>query len=358
MIVKIFEPVAVFEAVRYNTDKMDKGKGELLKVANFGPLMGFSNRRPEDYRAYLQMVSALNKNVKKPVFHATISAGGKTHSKEQLLEIAEKWMKAMGYGEQPYLIVFHKDTKNNHVHLVSTRVDKQGRKINSGFEHVRAIRELNKIMGLQEEQQSNKDMAKALTYQFSTKAQFVMILEQLGYKISEKGNDLEIIKYGKVQGKVSLKSLEKKISGYQPDKNRALQLKAIFSNYLQYYRAEDLAEFLKSKMGVSIIFHASSGKQPYGYSVIDHAQQRVFKGSEILSLKELLDNTPAKQPEQLIGNMPVQDLKPEPKAINDEAFSEKQDEQVNQPISFSIAHDVDDEAVHGRRRRKKRNPTR
>jgi len=209
MIVKIFEPVAVFEAVRYNTDKMDKGKGELLKVANFGPLMGFCNRRPEDYRAYLQMVSALNKNVRKPVFHATISAGGKTHSKEQLLAIAEKWMKAMGYGEQPYLVVFHKDTKNNHVHLVSTRVDKQGKKINSGFEHVRAIRELNKIMGLQEEHQSNKDIAKALTYQFTTKAQFVLILEQLGYKIAEKGNDLEIIKHGKVQGKVSLASLEK-----------------------------------------------------------------------------------------------------------------------------------------------------
>src|ERR1700749_1261662 len=107
MVVKIFEPVAVFEAVRYNTNKMEKNKGELLKVANFGPLMGYTEQRPQDYRAYLEAVSALNKRVRKPVFHAMISAGGKTHTNEQLLEIAEKWMKAMGYGEQPYLAVFH-----------------------------------------------------------------------------------------------------------------------------------------------------------------------------------------------------------------------------------------------------------
>jgi hypothetical protein len=344
MVVKIFEPVAVFEAVRYNTNKMDKGKGELLRVANFGPLMGYSERRPEDYRAYLEAVSALNKNIKKPVFHAMISAGGKTHGKEQLLEIAEKWLKAMGYGDQPYLAVFHKDTKNNHIHLVSTRITKQGKKINSGFEHVRAIRELNKIMGVQEEQQTNQDVTKALTYQFSTKAQFAMILENLGYTVSEKGTDLKIIKFGKVQDKVSLKSLEKKISSFQPDKNRTVQLKAIFSDYLRYYKAEDLAVILKKKLGLVLVFHASAGKPPYGYSVIDHAQQRVFKGSEILPLKELLESTPSKEP----GKNDVAQ-KTESQTGNDIVVKP-----IDQSLAFSISQDVDDEAVHGRRRKKKR----
>src|ERR1700759_5767206 len=124
MTVRIFDAVAQFKAVRYNTNKIDKGKGELLKVANFGPLMGYSEKRPQDYRADLEAVSSLNKNVKKPVFHAMISASGKTHTKEQLLEIAEKWMMAMGYGDQTYLAIFHKDTENNHIHLVSTRGEK------------------------------------------------------------------------------------------------------------------------------------------------------------------------------------------------------------------------------------------
>ena len=44
-----------------------------------------------------------------------ISTKFQEHSKEQLTAIAEDFMQEMGYKEQPYLIVFHKDTENNHV---------------------------------------------------------------------------------------------------------------------------------------------------------------------------------------------------------------------------------------------------
>jgi len=57
-------PNGHFPAIKYNTGKMDKNKGELMKVMNFGPLQGLSHLRPQDYKNYLKMVSALNKAVK------------------------------------------------------------------------------------------------------------------------------------------------------------------------------------------------------------------------------------------------------------------------------------------------------
>ena len=37
-----------------------------------------------------------------------------------------------------------------------------------------------------------------------------------------------------------------------------------------------------------MIYHAKDGKPPYGYTIIDHAEKNVFKGGEVISLKELL----------------------------------------------------------------------
>jgi len=358
MIVKIFDPVAVFEAVRYNTNKMEKGKGELLKIANFGPLMGYSEKRPQDFRAYLEAVSSLNKRIKKPVFHAAISAAGKTSSKEQLLEIAEKWMQKMGYGEQPYLVVFHKDTKNNHIHLVSSRIDKQGKKINSGFEKFRAVREMNKIMGVQPGLIANDDVVKALTYQFSTRAQLAMILEQSGYKLREKNEKMEVIKFGQVQDKVALSVLDKKIKKFVYDKERAIQLKEIFAAYQAYYKADSLPEYLKRVYGIDLIFHSSNGKPAYGYTVIDHQQERVFKGGEIMPIKDLQESKPYKTP------LPDDDIpshqRSESKAVRNFQPQEKDEYEVvpieaqSQPKSIWIVPDIDDEAINGRNRRRKK----
>src|SRR5579859_6460369 len=110
-------PNGHFPAVRYNTSKVDRNKGELMKVVNFGPLQGLGKLKPQDYKNYLQLVSSTNKAVKKPQFHVAISCAGKEYDKQQLTEMAVQWLELMGYGKQPYLIIFHKDTNNHHVHI-------------------------------------------------------------------------------------------------------------------------------------------------------------------------------------------------------------------------------------------------
>ena len=76
------------------------------------------------------MVSDANPRVKKRQFHAIISVKEKSHSPEELANIAGIYLKSVGYGENSYLIYFHKDTQNNHVQIVSTRADKNGKKVN------------------------------------------------------------------------------------------------------------------------------------------------------------------------------------------------------------------------------------
>ena len=309
MIVHILPPSATFRAVNYNTNKIERDKGELMKVSGFGSLQGLGVLKPEDYRQYLQSVSALNKRVHFPQFHAVISAKGKTYDKAALTEIATQWLAAMGYGEQPYLIVYHKDTANNHVHIVTTRVDREGKKISSGFENVRAVNNLNKALGVDEKYSAKQDIENALTYSISTKAQFLMILESKGYTLKESGQDLEVIKFGVKQGVASLFAIDANIKSYQAKPERKAQLKAIFHKYGERYDTalkpilvslpggyaqktagytSEFAAFLKEKFGLTLLFHAKGEQLPYGYSVVDHSGKAVYKGGEIMALKELL----------------------------------------------------------------------
>src|SRR5690606_24014541 len=78
MIVKILKPSTTFKGVRYNTNKVDKDKGELMKVANFGALQALQNLRPTDYVNYLEAQSAASKRTKYPQLHAVISCKGRS----------------------------------------------------------------------------------------------------------------------------------------------------------------------------------------------------------------------------------------------------------------------------------------
>jgi len=288
MIVKILASSASFDGVNYNTDKIDNGRGELMRVSNFGALQGLVNLRPEDYKNYLKMVSATNKAVKKPQFHVAISAEGRSYDKRQLTDIAGKWLEKMGYGEQPYLIVFHKDTANNHVHVITSRIDKQGKKINSGFEKVRAQQNMSKVLGLDEKYNAQLALEKALTYSFTTRAQFLMILESQGYQSAEKDGVLKIIKFGQVQGRVIPAAIDEKLKNSTHDAGRMKQLTALLHKYAQQYDITGLAEYLKEKHGLALRFHSKDGKQPYGYTMIDHAGKAVYKGGEIMPLSKLV----------------------------------------------------------------------
>lgn len=310
MIVKFLSSTSSFSGVEYNTNKMDTGKGELMEVHNFGQLQGISDLRPEDYKNYLKAVSSKSNSIKNPQLHVALSAKGSEFDKYQLTDIAVKWMNEMGYGKQPFLIVFHNDTSNNHVHIVSTRVDQEtGKKIAHDFERVRGMEAINTLLGMGDK--VSTDIKSALEFNFRTEAQFSMLLEKMGYTVTGNGDILRVIKFGKELGTIPKAEVKQLAKENIVDEKRLSQLKAIVSKYQKVYDGavkpvyenlpgggqgkvigyqSPLSDYLHKKFGLDMVFHFKDEKPPYGYTIIDNANQNVFKGSEILPLKDFISS--------------------------------------------------------------------
>jgi hypothetical protein len=316
MFVKILDSNASFNGVNYNTDKVDTGKGEFLAAVNFGLLEGLSEWRPQDFKNFFKAMAARNPKISKPQFHAAISAKGREATKEQLLSFSKLWMNEMGYGLQPYLVVFHNDTENNHVHIVSSRVDWNGKKINDSYEWRRSRIAVEKIL----RQDAEVKLKEALAYKFTTLAQFKLILESMGLEKEAKDVNPDLVKFN------------------EPSKSRAIQLNAIFRKYATQQSTDAFVGYMRAKMGVELIFHSKDGKPAYGYTVIDHAQKNAYKGSEIMPLKELLG---------LAESMPINYIQ----------TSQRQTSNFKKAVpdfNINIAKDIDDDQIHGPRRRRKK----
>ena len=334
MIVKMLPASgAGFSGVNYNDRKVKSGKGELMLMKNF-PSFIDKNSTKEQVKDYLRAISIGNKKIIKPQFHAMISTKFREHSKGELSEIAEHFMKEMGYGEQPFIVVFHNDTDNNHVHIVSTRVDKStGKKINDSFEKLKSQEAINEILEKLYNIKSDEQLEKLLNYKVSTINQLETLLDRSGFKlIKNKNNEnaFDILKNG-----VKQRTINSEQVNFETNKNgsRKNQIKAILIKYKEIhsskvFKVEDnrrqksvipenqdksekdktkvkvefeseLQEKMRNLFGIDIVFHHKDNHQPFGYTLIDHKSERIYKGSEILNMTDLFEFTDEKIDKQL-----------------------------------------------------------
>jgi hypothetical protein len=301
MIAKIMKSASSFQAVYYNEHKIAEQKAELLKVANFPT--GSELWDKNQYIAYFAKVAALNPNVRLKQFHVVLSTKGQEHDKAELKRIGEEYLKRMGYGDNPYLMYFHQDTANNHVHIVSTRVNTEGVKIDHNFERKRSLSHIENIMKQLPDLKKTGEMLKKelLEYSFSTEAQLKLLAEQRRYSV--KSNDkegIDILKDNTLITTISKEEIQAQITNNPQLEERKKQVKAILLKYSQSHNEEDMSQYLREKMGIELIFHKGQGKEtPYGYTIIDHKAKAVYKGSEVLKLQTLLSmmNTDTKENE-------------------------------------------------------------
>lgn len=125
-------------ALGYNFKKVKTDEAEVLLVSGLS-LDSSGNTSLERAMEDMKRQLPLTMRTKKTVFHASLNPHPDDKlSNEDLCEIAAYYIERLGYGDQPYIVFKHRDIEREHIHIVSLRVDANGKKINDSHEHLRS----------------------------------------------------------------------------------------------------------------------------------------------------------------------------------------------------------------------------
>ena len=287
-------------------------------------------------------------------FHYALSVKGREKSKEQLVEIARQLMKEFGAEHNPYFIYFHRDTENNHVHILGTRVKPNGTLLSDHQD----FRRLNECLNRVGQKDQFQDMNELLAYSFQTEGQLMNIIREFGFTTGENKEepDKVIFYHGGAEAfKANLADLTARNAVSKDDRKKmerredaSRQLKAVFFKYREQSlmlsgtkdesqkkvgRAKnrkdlmkpdrqmksDIAQLtdasgkrlgkteqqqllwflqqLRSKFGVSIIFQKDRNGAIRGYGIVDHTRKIALNGSEVMKLADIVDFKEQRQPQ-------------------------------------------------------------
>jgi hypothetical protein len=135
MVAKIETGSNLYGALKYNTDKVDEEHAKVL----CGNLVNVH----EDGRCYLNELewafSARLKNpnmgkTEKPIVTISLNPSPQdVLTDDELREIAQEYMERMGAADQPYVVFKHEDIDRHHVHIVTTNIGRDGKKLKDSF---------------------------------------------------------------------------------------------------------------------------------------------------------------------------------------------------------------------------------
>lgn len=318
MIIKILSNKG-FAAFGYNSRKIEKGHAEVSAMENFkASMLGMvGSVTPAQCHDILKYQDGLRSDATSTQIHVTISSHKRDDNKETLTACAKEYMEKMGYGGQPYIVYFHKDTPNNHVHIVSTRVKLDRTIISDSNERKRSskiCREFNYRHGHSladsVQQQFRLDCLEALTWAFADEKSFASLMATFGYnckKITPTSKNLVFIKDGSICGKVTKEQLQPNIQRYAEGvsfrKNKDLDKKnrspiftrkqLIYSKLASYntkgYTLREIERMEEFRKQLGLKLHIiprldSEGKRHFAWMCQDFIGKTFFKGSDIINL--------------------------------------------------------------------------
>lgn len=139
MIAKIGRGANIIGALSYNQLKVDQENGEVLATHRIRETVNGNYTIAQFYQSFEPYLIA-NKRTEKPVLHISLNPDPRDQvSDEDFKQIAKDYMERMGYGDQPYVVFKHTDIERTHIHIVSTCVDRNGKKLPDNYEKLRSM---------------------------------------------------------------------------------------------------------------------------------------------------------------------------------------------------------------------------
>ena len=331
MVAKISVGSSLYGAIAYNGEKINEAQGRLLtanRIYNDGSGKVDINKAMEGFLTFLppQM------KVEKPVVHISLNPHPEdVLTDAELQNIAREYLEKLGFGNQPYLVFKHEDIDRHHLHIVTVRVDENGKCIsdkNNYYRSKQITRELEKKYGLHDAERKSRHLdtplrkvdasagdvkkqmgntLKALSsqYRFQTMGEYRALLSLYNITVEEahgnvRGREYHGLVYsvtdneGNKVGNPFKSSLFGKSVGYEAvqrkftrskqevkDRKLADMTKRTVLSVLQgTYDKDKFMSRLKEK-GIDTVFRYTEEGRIYGATFIDHRTGCVLNGSRM-----------------------------------------------------------------------------
>lgn len=187
MIAKIGKGSNMYGAILYNQHKVDNENGAVLLLNKIPDTVDGRYSVAYFNKCFEPYLSA-NIKTEKTVRHISLNPDPKDKvNDEQFTEMARVYMERMGYGNQPYIVFKHTDIDRTHIHIVSTCVGIDGKKIPDDYDHPRSMaicRDLEQKYNLhkateQEQKQADKIFKKVQQQKGDIKSQMASVVRHL-----------------------------------------------------------------------------------------------------------------------------------------------------------------------------------
>jgi hypothetical protein len=332
MIAKIGHGTNIMGALSYNLQKVNQENGQVLFTQKMRERRDGTFTLGDCYRSF-ELYLAANRNTEKPALHISLNPDpGDTVDNSKYIAMAQDYMNEMGYGRQPYIVFKHTDIERTHIHIVSTNVDRLGKKISDTYEHRRsmqACRQLEQKFGLSvavgkkidtgaalfkpvdfEQGNVKSQIAavvrylpkyysyqsfgayNALLYLFNLTAQQVtgehmgkprqgIVYFALDASGQKAGNPFKASLFGKIAGHAALVAHFEKSGEMFKNGNAISILKNTIE--LAVHTADTETSFTSQlkEQGINTVIRRNTEGRIYGITFIDHASRSVWNGSQL-----------------------------------------------------------------------------
>jgi len=331
MVAKIVEGRSIRGILHYNEQKVEKEEAKVLMASGFATEIERLSFKQRLYR--FETLHQLSPRIKCNAMHITLNF----HPDDQL-DMAEmqlltsEYLEKIGFGEQPYIAYQHLDAAHPHIHIATTRIQRDGRPIFTnkiGWRLSEPVRkELEEKFGLvkaqgrklknepylkvaeygiapTKKQLGNITKAVMRDYAYTSFAAYRAVLAQfnvhvdrgfedsvmfekkgLVYSIADtNGNPVGVpFKASAFYNGATMKNLERRFER-NADKRQAFKqsLKDRIDGVVDRYRSvskETLIKKLASEQ-VALVLRRNEVGLIYGLTFIDHKHRTVFNGSDL-----------------------------------------------------------------------------